>query len=234
MRIYENCQEAVKDIGRELQKCASEVHTQTMQNKQIKNDKEYNTKELQAFTFAIINPNDRDEMPDVTLDWCRAEFLERVGEAVNPGFAWKLREDVWREFLVKYNNGVYFEYTYSERLSYQIDAIVAELTKNPETRQAIMQIHDRRIDQARMGKKRVPCSMFYHFMFRNRKLDMIYNMRSSDFITHFQNDIWLAMEMQSYIAEHVKNVGKKRIGKFIMQVSSLHVYKKDWEAMQRY
>ena len=77
MRIYDNCSEAIKDIGRELQKCSSEVHTQTMQNKKIAGDSNYNTRELQGFSFAIINPEDKDSMPDLTIEWCKAEFKER-------------------------------------------------------------------------------------------------------------------------------------------------------------
>jgi len=243
MRIYENCKEAVKDIGRELQKCSSEVHTQTMQNKSIAKDEGYNTRELQAFSFAIINQDDRDEMPHVTKEWCKAEFKERISSTPkNPGEAYKLRKDVWEEFLIeeereaeedgeiKYWTEKVFEYTYAERMHWQIGKVIEELKTHPDTRQAIITIHDRKIDQERMGQMRVPCSMFYHFMFRNDKLDIIYNMRSSDFITHFQNDIWLAMAMQTYIAKYVG----VEPGKFIMQVSSLHIYQKDWEELQRY
>jgi len=227
MRLYSNCCEAINDIGRELQKCSSKVHTQTYQNKVIAKDKNFNTRELQGFSFAIINTDDKDTMPEVTLEWCKAEFKERIANHIeNPGEAWKLRKEVWQEFLV---NGR-FEYTYWERMRHQINPVINELRKNPETRQAIIQIHNRIVDQDEMGKKRLPCSMFYHFMFRNNQLDIIYNMRSTDFATHFQNDIHLAIQMQEYIAKAL-NV---KSGKFIMQASSLHIYAKDWQLLKRY
>lgn len=227
MRIYLNCNEAITDIGRELKKCATTVHTQTMQNKQISNDPAYETKEIQAFEFCIINTDDKDKMPQATLEWLNAEFKERVSPSfTNPGEAYKLRHEVWDEFLVEGK----FEYTYNERIQWQIAPVLNELRLHPETRQAIIEVHDRGVDTERMGKMRVPCSIFYQFMIRDGKLDVIYVMRSSDFATHFQNDIWLADELRRYLA-YALNLP---IGKFIMFVSSLHVYRKDWEVLLNY
>lgn len=228
MRIYRNCEEAVKDIGRELKKCATNVHTQTMQNKQIADDPDYNTKEIQAFSFTILDQDDRNLMPGVTLKWAEEELLERtVLPAKNPGQAWLLRKEVWSQFINEYGE---FDYTYPERIHWQLDKNIEELKKHPETRQAIIEIHDRDKDQAKMGKERIPCSMFYQFMIRDGKLDVIYVMRSSDFATHFQNDMWLAMGLRDFIARHVGI----EPGKFIMFVSSLHIYKKDWDVLQNY
>lgn len=242
MRIYLNCNEAITDIGRELKKCATAVHTQTMQNKQIADNPDFETKEIQAFEFCIINTDDKDQMPQATLEWLHAEFKERVSPHFeNPGEAYKLRLEVWEEFLVdKFPNSQLpseqtektrvFEYTYNERIQWQLEAVFNELKLHPESRQAIIEVHDRRIDQFKMGKERIPCSMFYQFMVRDGKLDVIYVMRSSDFATHFQNDIWLADELRRHFA---KALGLP-IGKFIMFVSSLHVYRKDWEVLLNY
>lgn len=228
MRIYRNAVEAITDIGRELKKCATVVHTQTMQNKVVGNLPEFATKEIQAFDFTILDTSDKDQMPNVTLEWLKAEFKERVSPTqVNPGEAFLLRPEVWNEFL---NDDIQFDYTYSERMHWQLDAVVNELALHPETRQAIIQIHDRNIDQERMGLKRIPCSMYYQFMLRDGKLDVIYNMRSTDFATHFQNDIWLAAELRNWIAEKIG----VQPGKFIMFASSLHIYKKDWDLLKNY
>lgn len=244
MRIYLNCKEAITDIGRELKKCATTVHTQTMQNKLVATDSDYSTKEIEAFSFAILNREDKDDMPGVTLDWLKEEFAERISpNFTNPGEAWKLREEVWKEFLVDTvvegfdEKGEYaaetserFEYTYNERMQWQLKPVIDELRKNPETRQAIIEVHDRAIDTERMGKKRVPCSMFYQFMKRDGALDVIYVMRSTDFAEHFQNDIWLADELGRYIA---RQLGIPT-GKFVMFASSLHIYKKDWKLLSNY
>ena len=228
MRLYSNCTDAVKDIGRELKKCATNVHTQTMQNKDIAKDPAYNTKEIQAFSFTVINTEDKDQMPNVTLKWAEAELHERTTlPSKNPGSAWLLRKEVWNEFL---NDRGEFDYTYPERILWQLDKNIDELKTHPETRQAIIEIHDRDKDQNKMGLERIPCSMFYQFMVRDGKLDVIYVMRSSDFATHFQNDIWLAIGLRDYIAQRVGI----EPGKFIMFVSSLHIYQKDWNVLQNY
>lgn len=228
MRIYKNCNEAIVDIGRELKKNANSVHTQTYQNKVIADNPDFETKEIEAFEFAIVNTDDMDTMPNVTPEWCREELKERVGDVpLNPGFSYKLRPEVWNEFLNEHNQ---FDYTYSERMYWQIKPTIEELVKNPETRQAIIQMHDRNIDQDNMANRRVPCSMFYHFMKRDGKLDVIYVMRSTDFVTHFQNDIWLAIALRDHIA---KKAGIEP-GKFIMFASSLHIYKKDWDELKNY
>ena len=65
---------------------------------------------------------------------------------------------------------------------------------------------------------------------RNGKLDVIYDMRSTDFSTHFQNDIWLADELRKHIAEQVG----VPVGKFFMKANSLHIYKKDWDLLSNY
>jgi len=241
MRIYLNCKEAITDIGRELKKCARTVHTQTYQNKRIADDPAFATKEIQAFSFSIIDTNDKDEMPNASLEWLKKEFAERIDpDFIQPGEAYKLRPEVWEQFLVEKEiidpetNEITtvktFDYTYNERIQWQILPVINELRKNPETRQAIIEVHNRLKDTNRMGRERVPCSMFYHFMKRDGALDVIYVTRSTDFATHFQNDIWLADELRKYIAEQVG----LPIGKFFMFASSLHIYKKDWDLLLNY
>jgi len=233
MRLYLNCNEAITDIGRELKKCATTVHTQSYQNKNIANDPNFITKEIQAFEFCILDTSDKDSMPNVTLEWAKAEFKERMGDRpVNPGKAYLLRENVWNEFLVDDGiGGKKFDYTYSERIYWQKDAIINELRNKPETRQAILEIHNNMKDIDSMGgRRRIPCSLSYQYMIRDGKLDVIYIMRSTDFATHFQNDIWLADEIRNYIANQVGVAP----GKFIMFASSLHIYRKDWELLTNY
>ena len=228
MRIYKNCTEAISEIQRDLFEMGIEVHPQSMQNKIVKDDDSYMTKELQGYSFMIMNDNDMNEMVGSCLNWCEAEHLERINgwdnpsvETTNPGEAYKLRNDVWEQFLV---NGK-FCYTYNERMQKQIDACIEELRRNPDSRQVIVQFHNRDIDQDKMGgKSRVPCSMYYQLMIRNGKLDLIYTMRSTDFLTHFKNDIWHAIKFRNFVANELD----LKVGKFIMFAGSLHAYKKDF------
>lgn len=229
MRIYKNCKEAINEIQRDLYEMGTEVHPESMQNKVVKDDDSYITKELQGYSFMILDSSDKNSIA-TPLNWCEAEFKERIqgwqncelSKPLNPGNAYKEREDVWKEFL---NEDGKFCYTYNERMIWQIKANIEELKKNPNSRQCIIQFHDRNIDQKNMGGiKRVPCSMFYQLMIRDGKLDIIYTMRSTDFFTHFKNDIWHAITFRNFIADEL-DIEK---GKFIMFASSLHAYKKDF------
>lgn len=228
MRIFKNCGEAINEIERDLFEIGVRVKVPTVQDKDVSGLDEYETKEMEGYSFMILDQADRNAMvinqKTCLLYWNQAEHKERVavGPKINPGEAYKLREKVWNEFL---HDGK-FAYTYNERIRTQLHDIVGELGKNINTRQAIIEIHNNKIDLGSMGgKSRVPCSMFYQFLYREGKLDVIYNMRSSDFYTHFKNDIWQAMELRNHIAKEID----VKPGKFIMFVSSLHAFKKDFK-----
>jgi len=228
-RIYANCKEAIEEIKRNLYEMGIEVHPHSMQNKNVYGNDDFKTKELQSEVFTIVDTSDKNDIVGKDLDWCQAEFKERISrEECNPGEAWKLREGVWKQFMDEKGK---HDYTYADRMKSQIDPIIAELKRNPDSRQCIIEIHNNKIDLPNIGgKKRMPCSMYMQFMIRKnpdgvKKLNIIYNMRSCDFYCHFKNDIWLACELRDYIA---KEVGVEP-GIFTMNISSLHMYKKDWE-----
>ena len=228
-RIYLNCQEAMNEIKRNLYEMGLEVFPHSMQNKVVQGNDDFSTKELQNECFTIIDTSDKDKIVGKDLEWCKAEFTERIsGLENNPGKAWIIRKSTWEQFLNPLGK---MDYTYADRIRTQIDKVITEMKRNNDTRQAIISIHnsDRDIDSLG-GKKRIPCSMFYQFMIRlnsdgQKKVNVTYVMRSSDYYTHFKNDIWLAAEMRDYIAAEVGLMP----GTLTMFVSSLHMYKKDIE-----
>jgi thymidylate synthase len=222
-RIYENCKEAINEIERDIMEMGIKVHPHTMQNKVVKDDDNFSTLEVQNYTFTILDTSDKDDITNKeSKDWLPEEFLERIHDSgkVNPGLAWEKRKDVWKEFLTKGK----FDYSYNERFfrGDQLPLIISELKVNPDTRQACLIVHD---SKDKIGglryNERIPCSMYYQFMVRNGKLDVIYNMRSSDFDTHFANDIWLAAELRDYVASQIG----VESGLFHMNIGSLHRYK---------
>ena len=218
-RIYESMAEAINEIERDISEMGIKVWPHTMQNKVVKDDPNYQTLEVQNYSFTILSLKDKDAMVQECLPWCKAEFKERISaNFINPGTAWKLRPEVWTEFLV---NGK-MDYTYNERMNYwsQIDLVIAELTKNPDSRQCLIHVNEA-MDCSYWQQNRIPCSVYYQLLVRRERVDIIYNMRSSDFDTHFKNDIWLADELRNYIA---KSIGRKP-GLFMMNVGSLHRYK---------
>lgn len=226
-RIFENCLEAINEIERDIMEMGIKVHTATMQNKIVKDNDDFSTLEVQNYTFTVLDTSDKNDIVGEDYQWCIEEFKERVsGQPNNPGEAWKLRESTWKPFLKE--DGT-MDYTYAERYSYgfgftQVENVIRMLKADPDSRQAIVHMHfPEDVENATdmVNPVRVPCSMYYQFMIRRGKLDVIYNMRSSDFDTHFKNDIWLADELRKHIAGRI---GVEE-GLFHMNVGSLHRYK---------
>ncbi len=246
MRIFLNVNEAMNEIKRDLFEMGVKVHPASMQNKDVRNDDSYDTLETQNYSFCILDMSDKDsKAPSVA--WCKAEFAERIDpNFINPGTAWKLRPEVWTEFMRPLkelghdesykgdkrfwdrisadmdDDEKVFEYTYNERMQWQIPGIITELTENPDSRQAIILVHNREVDAARMRKFRIPCSISYQFLIRHGKLDIIYYLRSSDYATHLAHDLWLADELRKHIAEKVGVPS----GRLFCNLGSLHVYKR--------
>lgn len=230
MRIYANCYELMSEIFREVYEMGHIVHPHSMQNKVVKGDEEYSTKEITNYTYSLTNLFKKDYLffaDRRAKAWADAEFEERVDwNYVNPGKAWELRKEIWKEFL---NEKGRFDYSYNNRMFLSIHEVIRELKKNPDSRQAIISIWDARIDPFELGgKRRIPCSMYYQLMVRDGRVNIIYNQRSADVITHFGNDVYLAWQLMEYIAREID----LRPGFLFHNIGSLHAYKKDWVTLK--
>jgi len=251
MRIYQRPFEAMKEVEREVFEMGIEVYSDSMQDKIVKGNPDYCTKELRGYSFMIANwVWDEEDVQkilvyffpggsDAVRDYIEQEFLDRIGGIpLNPGSSYIHRLGLWQEFL----HAGKFAYTYSERISPQLGTILDELRKNPNTRQAIINIHsnicpldcwpeytevnmvNRSKDLDNIGGQgRVPCSMYYQTLLRESKVDLIYTMRSCDFLTHFPVDVLLALKLQNWFAGRLE-LG---VGRFTYFVGSLHSYYKD-------
>lgn len=264
MRIYSNAMEAVREVERDVYEMGIMVHPQTMQDKQIDDDPDYATKEVTGYGYKIVDHHwisieetavvnyilTGELLADVhpetirILNYINAEFNDRLsGQQLNPGTSWSERPEVWTEFL---HDGK-FAYTYSERMTPQLDKIKRELRVHPDTRQAVINIHSNvaalpgwysPADTKALGHNivwastdcentggagRIPCSMYYQFLRRGEKLDLIYTMRSCDLLVHYPVDLMLALRLQSRWAD---DLGLKP-GTFTHFIGSLHAYQKD-------
>lgn len=233
MRIFNNMTEAVNEVERDLMEMGITAHSNSFQNVIVGDKPEYETKEMIGYSLMLNDWEDRNDVITERIGYdgviyCEKELLDRVkGNNVNPGDAYKVREDVWKPFL---NEHEAFDYTYSERLYLQRELVMNELYANHDSRQGIMTIYDKHDDVRNLGgKKRIPCSMYYHFMRRRisgeDQMLMIYTMRSCDFYTHFPIDLWLATAMLDYYCSVLKT---QPFG-LIYFCDSLHAYKKDWD-----
>lgn len=241
MRLYMNASEMYEEVKRDLAEMGIEVHPKTMQDKCVEGNPDYYTKELQNYSYTLLNPVPTDisnAMP-VNKEWADAEFLERIMDGydrrheygtgvhpwtpVNPGKAYKIREDVWNEYLGP--NGK-FAYSYNERIwqNDQITKLIKRLSDDHDSRQIWLSIWDPNRDPNNLGGvSRVPCSLGYDFQIREGKLNMHYVMRSCDFVTHFSNDVYLAVRLLYWVASQIG----VEVGTFTHTMFSLHVYNKD-------
>lgn len=232
MRIYTEANEAFEEIKRDLAEMGIWVHPKTMQDKNVEGDPDYETTELQNYCYTILDAKSGD-IPNVVQPWADAEFQERVtppqfdpetGKAIfiNPGEAWKLRDNIWGEF---YHDGK-FGYSYNELIwnNDQFRKIVNRLKVDPDSRQLWISLWDPTRDPDLLGGvSRVPCSLGYGLQVREGKLNMHYVMRSCDFSTHFANDVYLAIKLLEYVAM----LTGYEVGSFTHTIFSLHVYRKD-------
>lgn len=209
------------------------VETKSYQNKDIEGVPAFSTMELQNYIYMVVEPRFEDLNP--TQPWADAEWKERLkgirGIPVNPGEAYKLRPEVWEQFLVPCPCGSdrcprRFDYSYAERLDAAgVLDVIDRIKTDPESRQLYITIWNPQDTDYIGGKRRVPCSLGYQFMIREGALHMTYLMRSSDFYTHFQNDLYLALKLQTYVAEQTGYP----VGRFTHFMGSLHIYQKDIE-----
>lgn len=236
MRIYANLVEMYSEEKRNLAEMGVRVHPQTYQDQDVRDRPEFETVELSPAVFTVLEPGLdlvawlRDRVGEAGLAWAYAESEHRwsaidddVENDLNPGPAWPLRASVWREFL---HDGK-FAYTYAERFAIggALRRIVDELIRNPDTRQAVLPVFQGAYDLPNLGGiARIPCSLQYQFLRRRGVLDVIYSMRSSDFVTHFPYDLFFAIDLQHRIATKVGIA----VGRLTFFSGSLHAYKKDF------
>lgn len=238
MRIYINAEEMIEETKRDLAEMGIVVRPATMQDKYIKGNPDYETRELQNYSYCLLDAKSR-EIPGVSQPWADAEFKERVTdpwvrcpdgkgypEFINPGKAWGLRKEVWTEYL---HEGK-MAYTYNELLwnNDQLTKVINRLKEDPDSRQLWISLWDPEKDPNFLGGvSRVPCSLGYGLQVRDGKLNLHYVMRSCDFATHFRNDVYLAIKFLEWVAEKTGYP----VGSFTHTIFSLHVYNKDVEGV---
>lgn len=230
------------------------VQATKWQSQDIEGREEMTPKELAHVSFDMKIPEHLDELQQLiepNLPWAEDHFQERVsGEPLNPApsEAWwpfavrgnqdhKMLPEVYshtypERFWPKYanvgetrpngrqvfvpHNGVRFEYG-------DLSDVVNLLQKEPTTRQAFLPIWFPEDTGAHHGE-RVPCTLGYHFQMRRGRLDVVYYMRSCDFVRHFQDDVYMAARLCQWVAGQLDHVFP---GNLVMHIASLHIFRGD-------
>lgn len=168
------------------------------------------------------------------LPWADVHFEERVGGLpLNPPPSHKL----WLKGNEEFMSGSKFSHSYPERfwsktlhnaIRYDIgdlNDLIYLLKHEPDTRQAYIPIYFPEDIFAARIDERIPCTLGFHFIVRDGKLDLFYPMRSCDVIRHMHNDLYMA----NRLALHVKEQADLDVdlGNIHFVATSLHCFTSD-------
>lgn len=231
------------------------------QSQDVSDKPEMDTKELNGVTYWVGVPDNAPrwaEMTRANIPWAEDHFLERVGgEPLNPP-----PSEQWWPFAQQGNKehkeGEKFSHTYPERIwpkwagippanygsvfyklpgiryhAGDLSDVIALLTKSPATRQAYLPIWFPE-DTGNVSNVRVPCSIGYHFLLRNGRMDCYYTLRSCDFLRHWADDVYMAGRLLQHVVGKLQANGiTASAGSLHMTISSLHVFRGDEYTMKR-
>ena len=113
-----------------------------------------------------------------------------------------------------------------------LNDVINLLADEPQTRQAYMPIWFPE-DTGVVHSGRKPCTLGYHFIMRNNKLDIRYDIRSCDLFRHFRDDIYLTIRLVKYVLEKCREKNPEvwnniQLGNFVMHITSLHMFINDY------
>jgi len=230
VRIYNDAMAMVREVERDLYEMGVKYQSTTVQDQFVGNDPGFETLELMAYAYTLKRTVGQEmgqmmKYMGANGDWALAELNERISGSPNPGSAWELASEQWKPFL---RDGK-FAYHYPERLAYQLKYVIQELKDRPNTRQALATMYDVHQDMMNWGGlDRVPCSISYHFILRNKELILVYNQRSCDFLKFFATDVFITCGMLHHVARCL--VLPPSSCRFVHVINSLHAFKKDLDA----
>lgn len=113
--------------------------------------------------------------------------------------------------------------------------VVDLFMRDPLTRQAFIPIFFPE-DTGAHHEGRVPCTLGYHIIRRSNRLHINYFIRSCDLLRHFRDDIYLTVRLNQWLLDQLKARDPKNWedvlpGVFTMFITSLHMFRNDWQTM---
>jgi thymidylate synthase len=112
--------------------------------------------------------------------------------------------------------------------------VVRLLVRNPLTRNAYLPVWFPE-DTGVVHGGRTPCSIGYLFRMRGDKLSVFYDIRSCDFVRHFQDDVYLTIRLLLWVLAQARSQDKKwdaiKPGTFTMHIGSFHIFAADWQGV---
>lgn len=191
-----------------------------------------------------------------SIPWAEDQFLERVsGEPLNPppSEAW------WPYAVkgnAAHKDGEVFSHSYPERywprfaneggkcadserviavpivgIRYEygdLYDVVELLRKYPLTRQAYLPVFFPE-DTGAVSGQRLPCSLGYHFLRREGKVDVDYFIRSCDYMRHFTDDVYMTARLMQWMCGMIG----ARPGRLVMHIGSFHIFQGDLPMLKK-
>lgn len=124
--------------------------------------------------------------------------------------------------------GAYGPRMFGKRPNDQLARVISSLKSKPDSRQAVVQLFDRR-DTLEYHRD-IPCTCTLQFVIRDRRLHMLTSMRSNDAWLGLPHDVFAFTMIQELVA---RSLGVQ-LGEYRHSVGSLHLYDRDEKKAIRY
>lgn len=149
----------------------------------------------------------------------------------DPPAAWKYTANKNGEI-----NSNYGHLVYAEKYHNQFENALKELLKNPDSRRAQM-VYNRPsiwVEYNENGKNDFICTNAQSFYIRDKKLNMVSQMRSNDVVFGYKNDYAWAQYLMDDMVRRYNNNSSEQItkGELTWQVMNLHVYEKHFHLVK--
>jgi hypothetical protein len=185
------------------------------------------TREVCDFLFRIEEPGDALAVGtgrNLNLRIAAAEAIQLIG-----GFSSvDLTLGASKNFTQFLEDDRRFWGAYGRRISDQVYAVVNKLTRDRDTRQAVITIWDPRLDNPVEPRRDHPCTISLSFRIRRDRLNMLVHMRSSDVWLGIPYDVFQFTQLQLTVAKALGVVP----GVYTHLSESLHVYESDWDKIE--
>lgn len=210
--------------------------------------------QTQTLATTEIKPN---------MDWAEVHFQERVsGKPLNPPpshnewpfgqknnekfteqekFDHTYPERFWPKFAGEFSGGTNDGIRPLEGIRFQygdLTDVIDQLNTDDLTRQAYLPIFFPEDTGAKGGKKRVPCTLGYHFVIRDGYLHLTYLMRSCDALRHFRDDLYMAVRLAQHICRKLNYEYSKRTqliipGMLKFYATSYHIFEDEQKLLNK-
>jgi thymidylate synthase len=131
--------------------------------------------------------------------------------------------------ILDFRIGQGWDYTYHNRIAEQLPFIFSELKRNPDSRRAVVDIRDWKVD-TKKGNTSPACLQHMQFFIREGKLHLKVLMRSNDAAEATFMNMFAFIMLQKRVAD---GLGYE-VGSYTHRANSFHCYEKDFKLLESY